>query len=68
MQAGPPGIVILHPHSRWRITIRQDPLGTRACIIGEAVSDHSGTVVMETEIGGWRIVDMLTGEQFPWIC
>ncbi len=48
--------------------IKQDPLGGDACIIGEAISDHPGRVVMETAIGGRRIVDMLTGGQLPRIC
>lgn len=48
--------------------IRKDPYGGDACIIGEVVADHPGKVVMETAIGGERIVDMLTGEQLPRIC
>lgn len=48
--------------------MRKDPLGSGACIIGEAVSDNPGVLVMETTIGGERIVDMLTGEQLPRIC
>ena len=48
--------------------IRNDPFGKDAAVIGEAVSDHPGKVVMETPIGGTRIVDMLTGDQLPRIC
>ncbi len=48
--------------------MRADPCGEDACIIGEAVEAHPGRVVMETRIGGERIVDMLTGEQLPRIC
>jgi hydrogenase expression/formation protein HypE len=48
--------------------IRQDHVGRDACIIGEAVSNHPGKVIMQTRIGGVRIVDMLTGEQLPRIC
>ncbi|MFZ2634383.1 MAG: hydrogenase expression/formation protein HypE [Desulfosalsimonadaceae bacterium] len=48
--------------------MRNDPLGRDACIIGEAVDEHPGKVIMETRIGGERIVDMLTGEQLPRIC
>jgi hydrogenase expression/formation protein HypE len=48
--------------------MRKDPLGKDACIIGEVVADHPGTVVMKTPIGGERIIDMLTGEQLPRIC
>ena len=48
--------------------IRRSPYGREACIIGEVVADHPGRVVMQTRIGGERIVDMLTGEQLPRIC
>ncbi|RJP95090.1 MAG: hydrogenase expression/formation protein HypE [Desulfobacteraceae bacterium] len=48
--------------------MQDDPLGENACIIGEVVENHPGKVVMETRIGGERIVDMLTGEQLPRIC
>jgi len=37
-------------------------------VIGEVVEDHTGQVVLETRIGGSRIVDMLAGEQLPRIC
>ncbi len=49
-------------------TMRRHPLGQAAAIIGEGVTDHPGRVVMETPIGGTRIVDMLAGEQLPRIC
>jgi hydrogenase expression/formation protein HypE len=48
--------------------IREDPFGQEACVIGEVVTDHVCTVSLKTRIGGERIVDMLTGEQFPRIC
>jgi len=48
--------------------MRADPYGREACLIGEATADHPGRVVLETRIGGRRIVDMLTGEQLPRIC
>ena len=48
--------------------LKSNDLGKEACIIGEAVSDHPGRVVMQTRIGGTRIVDMLAGEQLPRIC
>ena len=48
--------------------IKKDDYGKDACIIGEVVSDHPGKVVMQTRIGGTRIVDMLTGAQLPRIC
>jgi len=48
--------------------MRQNPLGRDARIIGEVVADHPGMVLMETEIGGTRVVDTLFGEQLPRIC
>jgi hydrogenase expression/formation protein HypE len=44
------------------------PLGQEAVIIGDVVADKPGLVSMQTRIGGWRIVDMLVGEQLPRIC
>jgi len=48
--------------------IQKDDYGKDASIIGEVVSDHCGKVVMQTRIGGTRIIDMLTGSQLPRIC
>jgi hydrogenase expression/formation protein HypE len=48
--------------------IKKDEFGKDACIIGEVIAGSPGRVVMETKIGGTRIVDMLTGEQLPRIC
>lgn len=48
--------------------ITANPFGKNAAVIGEVVADHTGKVVMETRIGGQRIVDMLAGEQLPRIC
>jgi hydrogenase expression/formation protein HypE len=48
--------------------IKANPNGKDAAVIGEVTGDHAGNVVMETQIGGERIVDMLAGEQLPRIC
>jgi hydrogenase expression/formation protein HypE len=37
-------------------------------IIGDVTAAPSGMVLLETAIGGSRIVDMLAGEQLPRIC
>ena len=47
---------------------RAHAMGKNAVVIGDAVADHAGTVVMKTRIGGSRVVDMLSGEQLPRIC
>ncbi|MCG2588795.1 hydrogenase expression/formation protein HypE [Rhodohalobacter sulfatireducens] len=48
--------------------MRADPLGKEAAVIGEVVEDHPGLVVLNSRIGGRRVVDMITGEQLPRIC
>lgn len=46
----------------------KDNLGEDAAIIGEVIPDIPGRVIMQTRIGGTRIIDMLTGDQLPRIC
>ena len=48
--------------------MRRHPLGGEAVVIGEVVTDHAGMVLMKTEIGGTRILDVMFGEQLPRIC
>ncbi|HEX5044393.1 MAG TPA: hydrogenase expression/formation protein HypE [Candidatus Polarisedimenticolaceae bacterium] len=48
--------------------MRAHPLGTGAVAIGEVVAANPGRVVLESRIGGRRVVDMLSGEQLPRIC
>ncbi len=48
--------------------MREHPLGQDARIIGEIVSEHPGMVLMKTEIGGTRVLDVMFGEQLPRIC
>jgi hydrogenase expression/formation protein HypE len=49
-------------------SLRQHPLGRQAVIAGEIVAEHPGLVMMRTQVGGTRVVDMLSGEQLPRIC
>jgi|SRR5689334_4192379 len=49
-------------------SLRSNPLGTDASVIGTVVSEHPGFVMMKTRVGGTRVVDMLSGEQLPRIC
>ncbi len=49
-------------------SMRQHPLGASAAIIGEVVAEHAGMVLMKTEIGGTRVLDVMFGEQLPRIC
>ena len=48
--------------------MRQHPLGQDAVVIGEVVESHPGMVLMKTEIGGTRVLDVMFGEQLPRIC
>ena len=48
--------------------MQSHPLGRDAVIIGEVVAAHPGMVLMKTEIGGTRVLDVMFGEQLPRIC
>ncbi len=48
--------------------MRGMPEGRDAVAIGRAVTEHPQTVVMRTEIGGSRIIDLPFNEQLPRIC
>jgi hydrogenase expression/formation protein HypE len=48
--------------------MRKVPEGSGAVIIGEIAGEPAGAVVLETAIGGTRLVDMLQGDQLPRIC
>ena len=48
--------------------MRAHPLGRDAALIGHVVPDHPGMVLMKTEIGGTRVLDVMFGEQLPRIC
>lgn len=49
-------------------TLRTDPCGAHAAIIGEVVETHPRQVVLQSKIGGKRVVNMPLGEQLPRIC
>jgi hydrogenase expression/formation protein HypE len=49
-------------------SMRSQPLGCDARIIGRVVAEHAPLVLMKTAIGGTRIVDVMPGEQLPRIC
>lgn len=42
--------------------------GENAAIIGEVVETHPKQVILTSQIGGKRVVNMLVGEQLPRIC
>jgi hydrogenase expression/formation protein HypE len=48
--------------------IKGHPLGAHGKIIGRVTTENARRVILHTLIGGHRILDMLTGMQFPRIC
>jgi hydrogenase expression/formation protein HypE len=48
--------------------LRSDPLGKYSEIIGEIIPDKKKLVVLNTSVGGKRILDKLSGLQLPRIC
>jgi hydrogenase expression/formation protein HypE len=48
--------------------LRAFPVSARATIAGRVAVESPGLVVMESRVGGNRVVDMLSGEQLPRIC
>ncbi len=48
--------------------MRNHPLGMDSAIIGRVTEEHPKKVALHTLIGGHRILDMLTGSQYPRIC
>jgi hydrogenase expression/formation protein HypE len=48
--------------------MRSHPQGREAAIIGTVRADPPGLVLLKTQFGGTRIVDMLVGDPLPRIC
>ncbi len=48
--------------------LQNDTNGANAKIIGTVVEQHPKQVIMESSIGGKRVISMLPGEQLPRIC
>ena len=48
--------------------LRALPRGGDAALIGELQADPAGLVLLDTGLGGSRIVDMLVGDPLPRIC
>ena len=49
-------------------TMKKNPYGGEASIIGEITAEHQGMAWLNTVVGGKRIIDMLSGQQLPRIC
>ena len=48
--------------------LQSHPLGAEAAIVGEVRAEPEGLVLLDTSLGGSRIVDMLVGDPLPRIC
>ncbi|WP_066496894.1 hydrogenase expression/formation protein HypE [Abyssisolibacter fermentans] len=48
--------------------MRKNPLGKDSKIIGRVINDGNNRVYLKTEIGGTRMLNMLSGELLPRIC
>jgi len=48
--------------------LHSDPLGKKASVIGKVLENEKQMVVMNTSIGGKRILDLHSGMQLPRIC
>ncbi|MFK4764741.1 hydrogenase expression/formation protein HypE [Desulfobaculum sp. SPO524] len=48
--------------------LRASEEGREACLVGRVSEDHAGKVVLQTPLGGKRLLNMLEGEQLPRIC
>ncbi|PRR82062.1 hydrogenase expression/formation protein HypE [Clostridium vincentii] len=49
-------------------TMRNNPLGKNAAVVGEIVKDKGGKVYLKTEINGTRTLDMIEEDLIPRIC
>ena len=63
-------VAFVAPESAARVlaAMRANPLGREAALIGRAVEGRPGMVLLKTEIGGSRVLDLPFGEQLPRIC
>ncbi len=63
-------VAFVHPDAANAVltAMRKTAEGRDATIIGRAVPGHTGLVVMKTEIGGSRVLDLPFNEQLPRIC
>jgi hydrogenase expression/formation protein HypE len=63
-------VVVVKQHAAEIILeeLKKNPLGSNAAIVGKITAVHPGMVILNSIIGGKRILDMLTGEMLPRIC
>jgi len=63
-------VAVVSPEDAEKVlkAMKQNKYAGEAAVIGEVTAGHRGRVVMKTNIGASRIVDMPTGEILPRIC
>lgn len=63
-------LIVVDAHEETRVLdiLRSDPLGKYSQTIGEINPDIKMPVVLNTSVGGRRILDMHSGQQLPRIC
>ncbi len=63
-------VAVVNKHCAYEFiqSLRNDPNGINASIIGEVTTDNPGKVILKSSIGGRRMVNYLAGEQLPRIC
>lgn len=63
-------LVIANPADTKQILkiMQNHPYGQNSRVIGEVINEDKERVILKTQVGGARILGMLTGEQLPRIC
>jgi hydrogenase expression/formation protein HypE len=63
-------IIAVHPEDAEQVleSLKSNPLGRNAAIIGQVKSTRKGQVFLKTTIGGHRILDKPVGEPIPRVC
>lgn len=63
-------VIVCGPDDADRVlaALRADPLGRDACAIGVVEAAPAKRVLLDTALGGERVVDVPTGEDLPRIC
>jgi hydrogenase expression/formation protein HypE len=63
-------VMIIRPHAAEKLMneLKKTELAKNAAVIGSITSEHPAKVVMNSTIGGKRLLNMLNGEMLPRIC
>jgi hydrogenase expression/formation protein HypE len=64
-------VIVILPEEKAEAALaimREDKRGEHSCRIGRVTEEQKGKVILQTKIGGRRLLNMLEGEQLPRIC